>query len=96
MGVAVQTPLRVSVRGLVASEVPDDQGLVAGRGQEHVGAASKQSAQLYPTISAQRKAAAPDSCCLYILLEGGSEGSNPASVALEGATENQLLGHDVR
>lgn len=39
VGVTVQTPLRVSVRGLVASEVPDDQGLVAGRRQEHVGAA---------------------------------------------------------
>jgi hypothetical protein len=28
------------------------------------------------------------------LLEGGSEGGNPARVALKGATENQLLGHD--
>lgn len=49
VGVTVQTPLRVSVRGLVASEVPDDQGLVAGSGQEHVGATSKQSAQPYWT-----------------------------------------------
>lgn len=39
VGVAVQTPLRVSVRGLVASEIPDDQSLVAGRRQEHVRAA---------------------------------------------------------
>lgn len=30
----------------------------------------------------------------YALLERGSEGGNPARVALEGATENQLLGHD--
>jgi hypothetical protein len=29
----------------------------------------------------------------YALLERGSEGGNPARVALEGATENQLLGH---
>jgi hypothetical protein len=29
----------------------------------------------------------------YALLKGGSKGSNPARVALEGATENQLLGH---
>ena len=41
VGVAVQTPLGVSVRGLVASEVPDDQSLVAGRRQEHVRAAEK-------------------------------------------------------
>lgn len=38
VGVTVQTPLRVSVRGLVAGEVPDDERLVAGSGQEHVGA----------------------------------------------------------
>jgi len=38
MGVAVQTPLGVAVRSLVAGEVPDDQGLVSGAGQEHVGA----------------------------------------------------------
>lgn len=31
---------------------------------------------------------------LNALLERGSEGCNPARVALEGATENQLLGHD--
>lgn len=31
---------------------------------------------------------------LHALLEGGSEGGNPARVALKGATENQLLGHD--
>ena len=36
MGVAVEAPLGVTVRGLVAGEVPDDQGLVAGTGQEHV------------------------------------------------------------
>lgn len=38
VGVAVETPLGVSVRGLVAGEVPNDQRLVAGSGQEHVGA----------------------------------------------------------
>jgi hypothetical protein len=30
---------------------------------------------------------------MYALLKGGSKGSNPARVALEGTTENQLLGH---
>ena len=38
MRVAVQTPLGVTVRGLVASEVPNNQSLVARAGQEHVGA----------------------------------------------------------
>lgn len=37
MGVAVERPLGVTVLGLIAGEVPDDQGLVAGAGQEHVG-----------------------------------------------------------
>jgi hypothetical protein len=35
VGVAVQTPLWVSVRLLVACEVPDDQSLVSGSGQKH-------------------------------------------------------------
>lgn len=38
VGVAVQRLLGVTVLGLIASEVPDDQSLVAGGGQEHVGA----------------------------------------------------------
>lgn len=38
MGVTVQTPLGVTVGGLVAGQVPDDQSLVARSGQEHVGA----------------------------------------------------------
>lgn len=29
-----------------------------------------------------------------VLLEGGGQGGNPAAVALKGAAENQLLGHD--
>lgn len=32
----MEAPLGVTVRGLVAGEVPDDQGLVARTGQEHV------------------------------------------------------------
>lgn len=38
MRVALETALGVSVGGFVAGQVPDDQGLVAGSGQEHVGA----------------------------------------------------------
>lgn len=36
MRVTVERPLGVTVLGLIASEVPDDQGLVPGSGQEHV------------------------------------------------------------
>ena len=36
MGVALEGSLGVSVLGLIASEVPDDQGLVARSRQEHV------------------------------------------------------------
>jgi hypothetical protein len=38
VGVAVEAPLGVTVRGLVAGQVPDDQSLVARSGEEHVGA----------------------------------------------------------
>ena len=38
MGVALERSLGVTVLGLVAGEVPDDQGLVSGSRQEHVGA----------------------------------------------------------
>ena len=38
VGVAVERPLGVAVLGLIAGEVPDDQGLVSAAGEEHVGA----------------------------------------------------------
>jgi hypothetical protein len=38
VGVTRQRSLGVTVLGLIAGEVPDDQGLVAGSRQEHVGA----------------------------------------------------------
>ena len=34
----MEAPLGVTVRGLVAGQVPDDERLVARAGQEHVGA----------------------------------------------------------
>jgi hypothetical protein len=39
VGVTVEATFGVTVRGLVAGEVPDDERLVAGSGQEHVRAA---------------------------------------------------------
>jgi hypothetical protein len=38
VGVAVEAPLGVSVRCLVAGQVPDDEGLVARSREKHVGA----------------------------------------------------------
>lgn len=62
--VTVKGSLWVTVGGVVAGQVPDDQGLVAGSRQEHVW-----------------------------VLEGGSEGSNPAAVALKGALQDKSLRH---
>jgi hypothetical protein len=80
----VQTPLGVTVRGLVAGQVPDDESLVARSGQEHVGA---------NRVSVLRIMHFP-SFRVYALLQGGSKGGDPARVALEGTTEYELLGHD--
>ena len=41
MGVTLEGPLRVTVLGLVAGEVPDDQAVVTATGEEHVGAGKK-------------------------------------------------------
>lgn len=38
VGVTVERSLGVTVLGLVAGEVPDDQGLVSGGREKHVGA----------------------------------------------------------
>jgi hypothetical protein len=84
VGVAVEASLGVAVRGLVASEIPDDESLVATSRQEHVRAGQQLA---YCRDCSYRSLA-------NVLLQRGSEGGNPARVALEGATENQLLGHD--
>lgn len=41
MRVTVERSLRVTVLGLVAGQVPDDEGLVTATGQEHVGAVGR-------------------------------------------------------
>jgi len=41
VGVTVERALGVTVLGLVAGEVPDDESLVSATGKEHVGAVSK-------------------------------------------------------
>lgn len=83
----MQTPLGVTVRGLVAGQVPDDQSLVARTGQEHVGAGcTSVTARLAPGATFVGRG--------YALLQRGSKGGDPARVALEGTTEYELLGHD--
>jgi hypothetical protein len=85
--VALQAALGVAVSLLIAGKVPDDQGLVAGTGQEHVGAKGRN----------QKSAVKLDAkiCSSWLLLlQRGGEGGNPAIVALEGAAKNQLLSHD--
>lgn len=90
MRVALETALGVSVGGFVAGQVPDDQGLVAGSGQQHVGAIIKNSSQNFVPSKIQSS----DRDRSLLLLQGGGKGSNPAIVALKGAAKNQLLSHD--
>jgi hypothetical protein len=85
--VTVEAALGVAVRRVVASQVPDDQGLVARGRQEHVGA--EQAAISILLFFA---------CALLFggvcsLLKRGSQTGDPAGVALEGAAKNELLGH---
>ena len=82
----MQTPLGVTVRGLVAGQVPDDESLVARTGQEHAGAGRMSVFARLARLSTFFRG--------YALLQRGSKGGNPARVALEGTTEYELLGHD--
>ena len=82
VGMAVQRALWVAVGGVIAGEVPDDEGLVAGAGEEHVGAA-KLSMDLSPVTVHQ-----------CILLKRGGQAGDPAGVAFEGAAEDELFCHD--
>ena len=52
--VTVERALGVSVLGLVAGQVPDDEGLVARSRQEHVGAARKVQSQQFSPLSTRR------------------------------------------
>lgn len=61
MRVTLEGPLGVTVLGLVAGEVPDDQGVVAATRQEHVGAeggqASANRVQVWRVTTSQRPTA---------------------------------------
>jgi len=80
--VTVEGALGVAVGGLITGKVPDDEGLVTRTGKEHVGA---------ETLLAYARDIRD--YCKLLLLEGGSEGGDPAGVALKGAAEDELLSH---
>ena len=71
--VSLERALRVTVLGLVAGEVPDDQRLVATGGEQHVGARNR---SVLESGSAENQ--------LYrshrsnVLLHGGSQAGDPA------------------
>jgi hypothetical protein len=70
VGVTVEATFGVTVRGLVAGEVPDDEGLVAGSGQEHVRAARG--------LASCARIALADMDMVNVLLEGSRQGSDPS------------------
>jgi hypothetical protein len=101
--VTLEAALGVTVGLLVAGKVPDDQGLVATAREQHVGANQEISSQnrypIFPVIFSSAKFSASSSnpvssVCFDVLLQRGSQGSNPAIVTLEGAAKDQLLSHD--
>lgn len=85
VGVTLQAALGVAVGLLIAGEVPDDQGLVARSGEQHVGAIT---AVRIPFLRFLRRS------YISLLLERGRQAGNPAIVALEGSAVDQLLSHD--
>jgi hypothetical protein len=69
VGVTVERSLGVTVLRLVAGKVPDDQGLVAGSGQEHVGA-GRELVSCKISISFVFE--------VVVLLQRGSQAGDPA------------------
>lgn len=70
MRVAVERPLGVTVLGLIAGEVPDDQGLVAGGRQEHVGA-SFTGERMFSRLGGRIRRG-------FVLLHRGGQAGDPA------------------
>ena len=81
MGVAVKTSLRVTVGLFVTGEVPYDQSLVSRPREKHIRAVNG----LASRACRLRRVA---------LFERCSQAGDPAAVALEGATVDELLCHD--
>lgn len=72
MRVTLERSLRVTVLGLVAGEVPDDESLVSGTRQEHVGAGALSVSSTYSSKRRERIAVRD------ILLHGGGQAGDPA------------------
>ena len=72
VGVTLQRSLGVTVLGLIAGEVPDNQSLVSAGGEEHVVAGGEVSRSV-PRVSQARSMAALD-----ILLHRGGQAGDPA------------------
>jgi hypothetical protein len=89
--VALKASLGVTVGLVVASQVPDDQSLVATGGKEHVGAIDDAIALAKPFF--QNFEISPR-VCFFLLLKRGSQAGNPAIVALKGSAKDELLSHD--
>lgn len=83
--VAVEGSLGVAVLGLIASEVPDDQGLVSGGRQEHVGAG--EMLVEWPRSKSVTK------FVLDVLLHGGSQTGDPAILQIVSLQSFFLLGY---
>jgi hypothetical protein len=47
-----ECPLRIAEAGFVAGEVPDDDRLVSGRGEDHIGVFRRRGQGGYPAIMA--------------------------------------------
>ena len=72
VGVAVERPLRVTVLGLVTGEVPNDQSLVSGSREKHVGArellAGWNAGNILVVASSR----------VFVLLHGSRQAGDPA------------------
>lgn len=103
----MERSLGVSVLGLVAGEVPDDQGLVSAGGQEHVGAGGRLVSRVqagrqtdsglqggtYFSIEVAKLVTQPFCIAMLAARFPLSVVSRGTYVALEGALEDQLFSH---
>ena len=70
--VTLQGSLGVAILRLVAGEVPDDEGLVSARGEEHVGAGESKR------LDSNAARGYRINLFSNVLLHGGSQAGNPA------------------
>lgn len=93
MRVALKASLGVTVGLVVASQVPDDQRLVATGGKKHIGAIDDAIA-ISKTVFQNFEILPRVLVIIFLLLKRGSQAGNPAIVALKGSAKDELLSHD--